>query len=163
VRLTPLEDGLKEQCLVIFNQIIAEGVAFPWEQPFTLADFDALYLPGEPVWCAVDDNGRVLGFVHIHPNSAGRCAHIANCGYSVRRDARSKGVGRALVLKSLEVARAEGFKGIQFNAVVADNAAAIALYQSLGFQIIGTVPNGFRQGTKTRPRFVDMHIMYRAL
>jgi L-amino acid N-acyltransferase YncA len=163
LRLAPLEEKHKTACLEILNQIIEEGVAFPWDVPFDTRAFDAKYVPGEPVWCVLDEGDEVLGFVHIKRNNDGRCSHVANCGYSVRREARGRGVGRLLVAKSLEVARAMGYRGMQYNAVVSTNTAAIALYQSFGFEIIGTVPGGFRFGTAADPRFVDMHIMYRPL
>jgi L-amino acid N-acyltransferase YncA len=163
MRLVPLEDAYKTGCLEILNEVIDEGVAFPWEEPFDMRAFDAKYVPGEPVWCVVDEQNEVLGFVHIKRNNDGRCSHIANCGYSVRRDARGRGVGRMLVAKSLEVAREKGYRGMQYNAVVATNSTAIALYRSFGFEVIGTVPGGFRLGTPDDPRFVDLHIMYRDL
>jgi L-amino acid N-acyltransferase YncA len=163
MRLTPLEDKYRPDCLEIFNQIIAEGVAFPWDEPFDTQAFDAKYIPEEPVWCVVDEDDRVLGFVHIHPNSDGRCSHVANCGYNVRAEARGQGVGRLLVAKSIEIAREEGYRGVQFNAVVSNNEAAIALYRSFGFEILGTVPGGFRLGTGEDVRYIDMHLMYLAL
>jgi L-amino acid N-acyltransferase YncA len=163
IRLVTITDTYRPACLRILNQIIEEGVAFPWDEPFDMRDFDAKYVPDEPVWCAVDERDEVLGFVHIKRNNDGRCSHVANCGYSVLREARGRGVGRLLVAKSLEVARAMGYRGMQYNAVVSTNTAAIALYRSFGFEIIGTVPGGFRFGTAASPRFVDMHIMYRDL
>ena len=36
--------------------------------------------------------------------------------------------------------RDQGFRGIQFNAVVETNVAAVRLWESLGFEIVGTVP-----------------------
>ncbi|MDR2035509.1 MAG: GNAT family N-acetyltransferase [Coriobacteriales bacterium] len=160
--LREVDDSLRPQCLEIFNEIIAEGETIPWEVPFTQANFDAYYVPEEPLWCAVAGN-TVLGFVHIKPNGLGRTGHLANCGYSVARAARGKGVGKALVAKSIEVARAMGYTGIQFNAVVATNTVAIGLYRSFGFKIIGTVPNSFRFGSPEDPHYVDRHIMYREL
>ena len=44
-----------------------------------------------------------------------------------------------------------------------NGTAAIALYQSFGFQIVGTIPGGFRQGSAENPNYVDMHIMYCSL
>ena len=44
---------------------------------------------------------------------------------------------------SLSWSRAEGFHGIQFNAVVEANHPAVHLWRSLGFDIIGTVPEAF--------------------
>ncbi len=102
---------------------------------------------------------RIVGLYLLHPNGKGRCAHVANCGYMVASDARGHGVGRQLVQASIEKAAQLGFHGIQFNAVVATNTSAIALYESCGFQRIGTIPEGYR----TNAGFEDMHIFYRTL
>jgi ribosomal protein S18 acetylase RimI-like enzyme len=50
----------------------------------------------------------------------------------VRDTARGRGLGRALVQKALEVARARGCKRIELD-VQSDNTAARGLYSSLGF------------------------------
>ncbi len=49
---------------------------------------------------------------------------------------------------------------MQFNAVVATNDRAIALWYSLGFQTVGTVPRAFRH---PRDGLVDLLVMYRDL
>ena len=49
---------------------------------------------------------------------------------------------------------------MQFNAVVETNIAAVKLWQALGFQIIGTVPEAFEHARLGR---VGLHIMYRRL
>ncbi len=36
-----------------------------------------------------------------------------------------------------------GYRAMQFNAVVETNTAAVRLWQSLGFEIIGTVPEAY--------------------
>ena len=71
-----------------------------------------------------------------------------------------RGVGRALGEHVLELARADGFRAMQFNAVVETNTGAVALWQSLGFEIIATLPEGFEHPAKG---FVGLHIMYRKL
>ncbi len=161
--LRRMDDSLRPQCRGIFNEIIVEGESYPWEEPLTSEDFDAYYKPDEPVWCALDTEGQVLGFVHIHPNGFGRTGHIGNCGYAVSQAARGRGIGRALVARSIEVAREMGFTGIQFNAVVSTNKVAIKLYESFGFKIIGTVPGGFRLGSVDDPAYIDRHIMFLGL
>lgn len=158
--LREMDEELKPQCMKIFNDIIEEGLAFAWETPYNDDDWDAHYKPGQPIWCAVDTDGNVLGFVHVKPNGEGRMAHIANNGYNVAKAARGQGVGKALVAKAIEVAREMGYRGIQYNAVVSTNIAAVKLYESFGFSIIGTVPRGFRQGTQENPHYVDHHIMF---
>ena len=49
---------------------------------------------------------------------------------------------------------------MQFNAVAASNQHAVGLYRSLGFEIVGTVPEGFRH---PRYGYVDLLILYRRL
>jgi hypothetical protein len=49
---------------------------------------------------------------------------------------------------------------MQFNAVVASNETAVALWKSLGFDVIGTAPRAFRRGDG---ELVDLHIMHRML
>ena len=106
---------------------------------------------------AVGDDGAVAGLSILHPNNVGRCGHVANASYAVASHARGRGVGRALVSDSLEALAPCGFRGLQFNAVVASNAGAIALYESLGFTRIGTVPEGFRN---LDGAYEDIHVYY---
>jgi ribosomal protein S18 acetylase RimI-like enzyme len=49
---------------------------------------------------------------------------------------------------------------MQFNAVVEVNAPAVALWRSLGFEIVGTVPEAFDHPRAGR---VGLHIMHRRL
>jgi hypothetical protein len=49
---------------------------------------------------------------------------------------------------------------MQFNAVVESNTRAVGLWKSLGFDIIGTIPEGFRHPTKG---YVGLHVMYQRL
>lgn len=71
-----------------------------------------------------------------------------------------RGVGRALTEEMIKWARAKGFRGLQFNAVVECNERAVRLYRLLGFEILGTVPEGFRH---PRRGYVGLHVMYRQL
>jgi ribosomal protein S18 acetylase RimI-like enzyme len=57
-------------------------------------------------------------------------------------------------------AREQRFKAIQFNAVVETNTAAITLWRSLGFEIVGTVPEAFAHPDEG---LVALHIMHRKL
>jgi hypothetical protein len=53
-----------------------------------------------------------------------------------------------------------GYRGIQFNAVVENNRAAVALWQSLDFEIIGTVPGAFRHADGS---YVGLHVIFRRI
>jgi ribosomal protein S18 acetylase RimI-like enzyme len=74
--------------------------------------------------------------------------------------ARGRGVGRAVAEDALSWARATGFRAMQFNAVAETNGAAVRLYESLGFSIVGTVPEAFAHPDHGS---VGLHIMHRHL
>jgi ribosomal protein S18 acetylase RimI-like enzyme len=71
--------------------------------------------------------------------------------------ARGVGVGRALGEHVVGWLREQGFDGIQFNAVVETNTAAVRLWQSLGFEVLATVPGAFES---RRHGKVGLHVMF---
>jgi GNAT superfamily N-acetyltransferase len=71
-----------------------------------------------------------------------------------------RGGGRALGEYSIEWARAHGFRAMQFNAVVETNDRAVALWRSLGFEVLTTAPEAFNHPDWG---YVGLHIMYRSL
>jgi uncharacterized damage-inducible protein DinB len=94
------------------------------------------------------------------PNRPGRGAHIATASFMVDPTTRSRGVGRALGEHMLAWAEEQGYRGVQFNAVVETNHSAVHLWQSLGFEIIGTVPEAFHHAESG---YVGLHSMFRRL
>jgi GNAT superfamily N-acetyltransferase len=104
--------------------------------------------------------GTVLGSAKMGPNRPGRGAHIATGSFMVDPAYAGRGVGRALGAYLINWASRNGYHGIQFNAVVETNAAAVHLWQALGFRILGTVPEAFAHPTNGR---VGLHVMYRKL
>ncbi len=116
--------------------------------------------PGETVVLEEDSAGRgrtILGSAKMGPNRPGNGAHIGTASFMVAPDARGRGVGRALGEYVVQWHRDRGFAGIQFNAVVETNTAAVRLWQSLGFEIVGTVPGAFRSPTHGD---VGLHVMF---
>lgn len=145
----------------IWNEVVVAGDAFPQTDALT-DDREALgFFRGQTrTAVAVDETTeQMLGLYILHPNNIGRCAHIANASYAVTSTARGQGVGRALVEDSIASLAPCGFTGLQFNAVVASNAGAIALYEKLGFMRVGTIPGGFRNAAGA---YEDIHIFYHA-
>lgn len=129
------------------NQTLDE--ARPWwmEQP-----------PGQTVVAV--DGPDVLGSAKMGPNRPGRGNHVATASFLVNPAAQGKGVGRALGEFMVDWARQQQYSGIQFNAVVETNTAAVHLWTSLGFGIVGTVPGAFRHPTHGD---VGLHVMYMPL
>ncbi|WP_314174794.1 GNAT family N-acetyltransferase [Streptomyces winkii] len=145
-----------------FREIVAAGDTFTFPIDLTEEQGRGLWemrAPNRTV-VAVDDAGTVLGSAKMGNNQGGNGSHVANASYMVDPAQAGRGVGRALCEYSLEWARAEGFRAMQFNAVVETNVHAVRLYEALGFEILGTVPGGFRHPVHG---YVGLHIMYLAL
>ena len=131
------------QAAEIWNQVVEDGVAFPQTEPLTERDGAAFFAEQSYTGVADDGTGRLLGLYILHPINVGRCGHICNASYAVRRDARGRHIGEQLARHCLDKARELGFGVMQFNAVVASNTAALALYDKLGFLRLGVIPQGF--------------------
>jgi len=111
--------------------------------------------PGRTVVAAEED--VLLGSAKMGPNRPGPGSHVGTASFMVAPAARGKGVGRALGEHVVAWHREQGFRGIQFNAVVETNTAAVRLWTSLGFDIVGTVPGAFEH---PEHGFVGLHVMY---
>lgn len=128
----------------IWNKVVEDGVAFP--QIDILDEREGLSFFSEQTWCAAaeeTESGKILGMYILHPNSVGRCAHLANASFAVSGDSRGKHVGEKLVTDCLKRAAECGFRILQFNAVVKTNAPARRLYEKFGFTLAGEIPGGF--------------------
>jgi len=115
--------------------------------------------PGRTV-VAVDSDGTVLGTAYTRPNQDGPGDHVANASFLVDPAQSGRGVARQLCRHVLDQARADGYRAMQFNAVVETNTRAVALWQSFGFEILTTLPEAFRHPVHG---FVGLHVMYRRL
>jgi L-amino acid N-acyltransferase YncA len=143
------------------REIVRAGETYAYDPDMEEAVARELWLvprPGRTV-VAVRD-GTVVGTANMYANRPGGGSHVASASFMVDPRASGQGVGRALGEEALTWARSSGFRAMQFNAVVETNTAAVALWRSLGFEIIGMVPEAFRHPTKG---YVGLLIMYRRL
>src|SRR4051794_562912 len=118
-------------------------------------------------WCGQDkhtyvatDNEEIAGTFIIKDNQPGLGSHVANASYMVSERAAGKGVGKAMGEFSLEEAKRLGYQAMQFNIVVKCNTRAVRLWQKLGFDIIGEIPDAFNHKENG---FTNAYIMYRKL
>lgn len=142
-----------------FTAIVAAGETYAYPETLTSAEAEALWMGQHRVVVAEQD-GRVVGSATMGPNRPGRGAHVATASFMVDGAARGAGVGRALGEHMLAWAAEEGFRAVQFNAVVETNTGAVHLWTSLGFRIIGTVPQAFDSRAHG---LVGLHVMHRSL
>lgn len=105
-------------------------------------------------------NGLVVGTYNFKPNFSGLGSHVANGSYMVHPDYQGKKIGYQMVTHSLEEAKRQGFKAMQYNLVVATNIFAIKLYQKVGFKIVGQLPKVFNH---LQLGYVDAYVMHRFL
>ncbi|MEU8072124.1 GNAT family N-acetyltransferase [Micromonospora sp. NPDC049151] len=144
------------------REIVAAGETYTWPRDLTEEQARGLWMPAPPARTvvAVAPDGAVLGSAKLAPNQGGPGDHVANASFMVDPAAAGRGVGRALAAHVLDAARGDGYRAMQFNAVVATNTRAVALWRSLGFEVIGRVPEGFRHPTRG---YVDLLVMHRRL
>jgi L-amino acid N-acyltransferase YncA len=144
------------------RQIVMASETFAYDPDMDEATARSLWLVGPPARTvvAVDEEGSVLGTANMYSNRPGPGSHVASASFMVDPRVAGQGVGRALGEEALTWARASGFLAMQFNAVVETNTRAVALWRSLGFEIVGTVPEAFRHPVDG---YVALHVMYRRL
>ncbi len=149
-----------EQMWPIFHSVVSGGDTYDFSPDTTKEEaFQYFTEKGNNIFVA-DINGKVAGFYIFRRNRRGLGDHIGNCSYMVSPDTRGLGVGKKLGEHSIEYAKSLNLKGIQFNFVVSTNTVAVNLWKSIGFEIIGTIPQGYRH-RKLGP--VDAYIMFRKL
>lgn len=141
----------------IGTQVIQSPNLFPFE---SLEGVTGYWFSNPSICYVWEEDGKVVGSYVLKPNVPDRGNHVANAGYMVHQSARGSGIGRKLALHSIQQAKRLGYRAMQFNTVVESNLSAIALWKSVGFSIIGTVPEAFRVGVD---QFVGVHIMYQKL
>jgi L-phenylalanine/L-methionine N-acetyltransferase len=110
--------------------------------------------PHAAVFVAERDDGALVGRLSLARDTHPASAHVADLGLMVAKDARRQGVGRALLEAAVEWARVAGIRKLELH-VFPWNAAAIALYETFGFE-----REGFRKAHYHRGgEFVDAILM----
>ena len=144
-----------------FREIVAAGETYAYDPELTEPQARELWMVGPPgVTFVAEVDGTVAGSANAYANRPGAGSHVASASFMVDPAQAGRGIGRALGERVIRWATDSGFRSIQFNAVVETNVRATGLWRSLGFEVIGTVPEAFRlpDGGLT-----GLHVMYRRL
>ena len=144
----------------ILEPVIRAGETYPLPREMSRAETLAYWRQSAHEVFVAEDGSSVVGTYYLRANAHAGGSHVANCGYMTAPHARGRGVARAMCLHSLETARACGFRAMQYNLVIATNAAAVHLWQSCGFAIVGSLPGAFLHPVHG---YVDALVMYRML
>ncbi len=147
----------------IYAHHVLHGTGTFEEEPPSVEDMSARFrevVGNGYVWLVATDATGVLGYGYYTPfrhRSAYRFT-VEDSIY-VREDVRGQGVGKALVLRLIEVATQAGLR--QMIAVIGDseNVGSIGVHASLGFHMVGTMKAaGIKFG-----RWIDVVTMQRPL
>ncbi|MDE0145114.1 MAG: GNAT family N-acetyltransferase [Nitrospira sp.] len=144
--------------------IIEEGTSYPHKEPFDAEGaWDYWFSDKRTVGAYVLDRGGrsdLVGMFYLKANFPGRAGKVANAGFIVAPEWRSRGLGRLLGTTMLEYAKSLGFHSVLFNLVFSENHASRRLWKKLGFVEIGSVPKAVQNDDGT---FQDAIIMFRSL
>jgi L-amino acid N-acyltransferase YncA len=142
----------------VFTEVVTAGETYAYDPDLTSEQARSLWMARPPGATVVATDGDVvLGTARMGPNRPGRGAHVGTASFMVASAARGRGVGRLLAEHVVAWHRAQGYRAIQFNAVVETNTAAVSLWRSLGFTVVGTVPGAFEHPTRG---YVGLHVMH---
>lgn len=154
------ERGDEDAIWGIIEPVIRAGETYALPRDMNRAEAVAYWTGRDRKTFVAEADGRVVGTYYLRANQSGGGSHVANCGYMTAAEATGRGIARLMCLHSLEQARESGFRAMQFNFVVSTNARAVALWQKLGFEIVGTLPKAFAHPALGD---VDALVMYRHL
>ncbi|MDT7552957.1 MAG: hypothetical protein QOI16_1493 [Pseudonocardiales bacterium] len=159
-----IRDATSEDWAAIWpflREIVRAGETYTYPRDIDGDAARAIWMAAPPACTLVAvDGDTALGTAKIAPNQLGPGAHVANASFMVDPAHGGRGVGRALGTAVLERARADGYRAMQFNAVVETNTGAVRLWRSLGFAVLATVPEAFLHPSLG---YVGLHVMHRPL
>lgn len=144
----------------IFSAVIREGKTYSYDPALTLEQGRAIWFSPEKTPFVALEHDRPVGTFYLRANQLGLGNHIANGGFMVAQGECGKGIGTAMAQRMVEEARKAGYYGMQFNFIVADNERSLRIWNRLGFDIVGTVPDAFRHSEKG---YMPVHVLYKKL
>ena len=139
---------------------IREGATYALDPAMRAEDAQEYWMAPDKETFVAEADGVIVGTYYMRPNQAGGGRHVCNCGYMTSQAATGRGVARTMGQHSLAHARERGYRTMQFNFVVSTNERAVRLWQSLGFHIVGRLPEAFDHPSLG---YVDALVMYQSL
>lgn len=145
-----------EAIVRVLNPIIEAGTFTVLDTPFSV-EAERAFLESFPprgvFHVAIDrGDGRIVGFQDVSPFADYTHAfdHVGVIGTFVDLSLRRRGIAGLLFRATFEAARKKGYEKF-FTFIRADNPAALATYQSHGFEVIGTA----RRQARMKHGYVD--------
>lgn len=146
--------------LDIVAPILRAGDTYAIDSNMTDDEIIGYWMGKDKVTLVAEEDGKVVGTYYIRQNQGGGGSHVCNCGYMTSPPATGRGIARRMCEDSLVRAKEMGYRAMQFNFVIASNAAAVHLWPKLGFEVVGRLPDAFIHPTLGE---TDALVMYRKL
>ncbi len=144
----------------IIGPVIRAGETYALDREMRENEALAYWMGPDKQTFVAAEGDAILGTYYMRANQAGGGNHVCNCGYMTGAPATGRGIARRMCEHSLERARSQGYKAMQFNFVISTNERAVRLWQSLGFDIVGRLPRAFKHPAHG---YVDALVMFRTL
>ena len=113
-----------------------ENFSLPWSENAIGEELDRPL----SLWLVAVDGEEVVGYIgsQIVPDEADMM------NVAVREDHRRMGIGRELVSRLISCLQEQGVRSLSLEVRVS-NAPACALYESMGFSVVGRRPNYYQR------------------
>ena len=160
IQIRQASDHDKAAIWEIIRAVIATGETYVFDPETPEDEMISYWFSAEKYVYVAEEDKKIVGTFWLKPNYPGLGSHVCNAAYMVSPDAAGKGIGRQMGEYSLDEARRLGFTAMQFNFVVKSNTAAVRLWQKIGMEIIGEVPDAFNH---REHGMTNALIMYRKL
>lgn len=145
----------------IIEPVFRSGETYAFSPAISEDEAYHAWIEKPPVtFVAENGAGQIVGTYYLKPNQPALGAHVCNCGYIVAEAARGQGIATRMCEHSQQEALGRGFRAMQYNLVVASNEGAVRLWEKLGFEIVGRLPEAFKH---PRLGYVDAFVMYKLL
>ncbi|MCG8014891.1 MAG: GNAT family N-acetyltransferase [Candidatus Thiodiazotropha sp. 'RUGA'] len=144
----------------IFKEIASAGDTYAYPTDTSKSEGKRLWMDLPSKTYVAVEGDKIVGTYYIKTNQAGPGSHVCNCGYMVPSSSRGKGLATAMCEHSQKMAREMDYKAMQFNFVASTNEGAVRLWQKLGFEIVGRLPEAFNHPVKG---YVDALVLYKWL
>lgn len=168
LQLDVMQPSEQEAVRALLNATVMAEVTYPQDTPLSVEDFASYWLKGDAFVVRLFQEAnsgsplpsKVVAAFYIKPNFPGRCRHICNAGFIVAPEVRGQGLGRLMGAAMLDLARDRGYRAVMYNLVFETNTPSLRLWETLGFQTIGRIPQGVKIADD---RYVDALMLYKSL
>jgi ribosomal protein S18 acetylase RimI-like enzyme len=142
IRVASKEDA--EGLWNILEPVIRKGGTYVFSLDKSKESMMGYWMGAGKTTFVVERGGELVGTFYLKSNQEGLGDHICNAGFVVAPEAEGQGLGRWMGTIALEEARIRGYLAMQFNFVIKSNQPAVHLWKSLGFSVLGEIPEAYR-------------------